>query len=128
MPELEYFVAAESTSVDRDTNAISIFNVFNERRFQQFPLTLKKMVLVTCWISSPEELRDKPALQADIVISLDGVRAEGPFRANFECDSEFQHIIFNVTDAEIPGPCLMEIELRVNGDHKARHRIRFIES
>lgn len=124
MPKLEYFLVAESTSTDSDTNAISIFNVFTERRVESFPETVRRAILVTCWFSTEEELVAKPAMQAEIFLRVPD-KELGPFRHNFTCESEFQHLLLEMEDLEISKPGLLEIELKVNGKHEATHRIRF---
>jgi len=37
MPQLEYFLVAESTSVDQHTNRVSIFNVAETANVENFP-------------------------------------------------------------------------------------------
>lgn len=127
MPELEYFLVAEATSIDRDENTISIFNVYNERKFQTFPVEIPRLVVVTCWVASEEDIRSKQDMQAEIILRVPGKPDDGPYRANFVCDIEFQHILFEVTELTFDKPCLLEIELRVNGEHQARHRIRLAQ-
>jgi hypothetical protein len=126
MPSLEYFLVAESSSLDRDTNAISIFNVYNERRKLSFPHEIERIVLVTCWYSTPDEIAARRDMQAEIVMRIPRAEPES-FTVNFTCDVEFQHVLFEMVDVGIPGPCLLEIELKVNGQHQAWHRIRFAE-
>jgi len=124
MPELEYFLAAESHSVDRDTESISIFNVFTEIKAEQgLPFNIPHVRLISCWVSSEEEIARKGDNQASIVLRLPGEDPKGPFHFNFKADTRFQHLILGYHDLEIKSPGMVEFDLLLNGSHKAKHRI-----
>ena len=46
MAELEYFLVAESVSVDQLTNRISLFNVVEQVAASKFPVTIPQIVAV----------------------------------------------------------------------------------
>ncbi len=124
MPRLEYFIVAESFSVDRDTNAVSIFNVYNERKVDSFPVDLPRMVAISCWIASADEIRDKADAQAAIVIK-NGNSSSGPHRFNFTCDAKIRHLIIELSDYQVQHPGTLEIELLLNDSHEATHQVDF---
>ncbi len=49
MPKLEYFLVAESVSVDQQTNRISFFNVVEQVNVPVFPFTIPQIVAVASW-------------------------------------------------------------------------------
>jgi hypothetical protein len=112
MPELEYFLAAESHSVDRDTNSISIFNVFTEIRAEQgLPFVIPHIRLISCWVSSEEEIALQGDNQASIVLHLPGENPKAPFNFHFKADTRFQHLVLGYHDLEIKNAGMLEFEL-----------------
>ena len=65
MPELEYFVVAESVSIDRDTNRVSLFNVVEEIFTSVVPFPF---VAVSGWNLTADEQRGSE-LQAGVRIT-----------------------------------------------------------
>lgn len=128
MPELEYFVVAESHSIDRDTGAISIFNVFSEMKCDAFPFALPNMILISAWVSSEKEISDQTDAQMGIKFNLPNGKSEGPYNVNFSSGTQFQNVILGYNGLTVPSPGMMEIELLLNGQHTAKHRISFLES
>ena len=124
MPELEYFIVAESYSVDSDSNALSLFNVLNEVRTPTFPTTLPKLVAISCWIATPEEIAAECDSQVVIQFLSDG---QDPklFRGNFTCDRRLQHVVLEIKGVQVDHPSEFRVELQLNGEHKAWHRIFF---
>jgi hypothetical protein len=122
MPELEYFVAAESHAVDRDTNAISIFNVFSERKFDKFPVIIPRLALISSWIASPAEIEARAEFQVGLTLRGDQ-RKEEPFLINCLCDSEFQNVVVVYNLLEVSQPSRLQFELLLNGKHTANHTI-----
>jgi len=128
MPKLEYFLVAESHSVDRSTDSISIFNVCNTRQFASFPATLPDLDLISCWLSSQEERDAQADTQLEIFVRVPGNKDEGPFRANFRCDVEFQHVILGFSEIAAPSPGMIEFELMIDNKHVATHSIRVTQT
>jgi hypothetical protein len=127
MPELEYFVVSESMAIDRASNSVSIFNVFNEFKVDEFPYLIPKLAIVSCWIASQEELRDR-------IESLVGIRITGEHHApadhrehntSLVCDAEFQHLVLEYYGMSIQGPGKVFVELLLNGQRTAMHTMSF---
>jgi hypothetical protein len=56
MPRLEYFVVAESVSIDRDRNQVSIFNILEEICVPKSdPKVIRELVAISSWILDPED-------------------------------------------------------------------------
>ena len=127
MPELEYFVVAESYAHDRDTNSISIFNVLNERKYDNFPVTIPRLLFISCWIATPQEIQDKSDAHLGIRINAPGHQND-PFLMNFTCDVEFQHLVAEYSGLVINQPSTFKIELLLNGEYKASHTLAIKET
>jgi hypothetical protein len=123
MPELEYFLVAESYSVDRDTSAISIFNVFSQLTADALPYDIKKFVAVACWICSREEIDSKQESMIEILISPPG-ESERSFRGSFKPATRFQHVTLDLSNGlSVTQTGDIEVELRLNDNHSATHTI-----
>jgi len=123
MPELEYFVVAESHSIDRDTGALSIFNIFSELRPEEFPFPFPMLMMISSWVSSDDEIARQDNVQVGIRIRVPGKPDEGPFHTNFTCGTRFQNLVLGYEGLAIDAPGMIEVELFLNNEHKARHRI-----
>src|SRR5689334_5142896 len=53
MPRLEYFLAAESISIDQATNRVSLFNVIDELGAPGFPIWVPTIYTVACLERAP---------------------------------------------------------------------------
>ncbi|MEX2140155.1 MAG: hypothetical protein WD894_12895 [Pirellulales bacterium] len=127
MPELEYFVVAEAHAVDRTSNSISIYNVLNELKYDRFPVDIPRLVFVSCWISSPEEVSQRLNSQIAYRIDLPDLPTT-PFRMNFTSEAEFQNLIAEFFGLRVNAPTTFKIELLFNNEHKAYHTIKVMES
>ena len=54
MPRLEYFLVAESISVDRETNQLSVFNVLDDLELS-LPTQIPQLVALSSWNIEPHE-------------------------------------------------------------------------
>jgi len=118
MLRLEYFVVAESHSVDQITNRVSIFNVLEEVQSPTFPVVIPQLVAVALWHAEAEDIeRD---FQSTVRLRTpDG--ALRPFEQNFTMVGPRLRTIALVVGLEIKEPGIMEIELLLNGKHVASH-------
>lgn len=123
MPDLEYFVVAESFAVDRDTSAISIFNVLSELVVEGFPFSIPKAVALSCWICSGEEISANANLQAQIAFSVPGDPHPLKHTGNFVAGSRFQNVVLEVPGLNVSRAGDIIVDLAINGEHKARHLI-----
>ncbi len=56
MPRIEYFALAESFAVDRETGAVSLFNILSTVRGPQMPFAIPRMVVAAFWLCDVEEV------------------------------------------------------------------------
>jgi hypothetical protein len=123
MPRLEYFLVSESSSVDSETGALSVFSVLNEAKFDSFPAVLPKVALVTCWIPSPKEIETKEEFQVTFKFRVPDSAKNGEIRSGFQAESRFQHLILNVAGIPVDHPGEIVIDLLLNEQHQASHTI-----
>ncbi|HUY90228.1 MAG TPA: hypothetical protein VMV10_15935 [Pirellulales bacterium] len=121
MPKIEYFLVAESYSEDKDSGYLSIFNVFNTVRFQKLPATIPKVVAISCWLSSAEEIEQSANAQVTLRFRLPGQPDPQEFRANFESDTRFQYVVLELYDVPVKEAGDILVELQLNGKHCATH-------
>jgi hypothetical protein len=122
MPRLEYFLVAEATSIDRETNNISIFNVLNDVRFESLPVIIPKGVAISCWIASEQEIAEKSQLQAVLRIHAPGDEPR-VYRGNFTCDVRVQHILFEIVGMKIGAAGELRFDLDLNERNVASHTV-----
>lgn len=118
MPDLEYFVVAESVSIDRDTNRVSLFNVVEEIVASPVPFPV---VAVSGWNLTAEEQRGAD-LQAGVRITKPGGQVLGPYPVNF-AGRTFRHRIVHRFAVPFDVPSEWLFEILMNGQRKAGHRV-----
>lgn len=118
MPRLEFFVVADSVSIDQNTNLASIFNILEEIRPQGFPILLSRCVAFSLWYRQEgDENRD---FQSTLrVISPDGATRE--FASNFRLVRPRHRIVQGIQNLQITTPGDLRFELLLNGGHAADH-------
>lgn len=127
MPTLEYFLVAESVSVDQTTNRISFFNVLEEAHTSKFPIVIPLLTAVAAW---NEEEGDRDCdFQTTIIFPLPNGKNQ-ELSQNFRMTRPRHRTIANVVGLSITQPGIVKLEIRLNGIHKAWHTIdiRKIES
>lgn len=129
MPELEYFVVAESISTDRERNTVSLFHVVEEFR-PRFPAVIPKLVAVSSWRVSPEEIgRD---FQVTLEIQLPGQQSlpsdVGDLTVNFTAQSTGHRIYHTVKALSINAAGDAIFRILMNGKHVASRVIALRES
>ncbi len=120
MARLEYFVVAESVSIDQLTNRVSIFNILERIQAPAFPLTFPKLMAVSLW--EEDEIDSERQYQVVIRITLGGNELEH-IRQNLNFPRRRLRTIAQIQNLEIPGPGRMEIELKLNDEHIAWHYV-----
>jgi hypothetical protein len=123
MPRLEYFLVSEGSTVDSETGALSVFNVMNEARFENFPAVLPKLFLVTCWLPTQDEIRNGDEFQVTFNFSLPDPAKNGQIRSGFQAESRFQHLIMNVAGIPVDRPGEIVIDVLLNDQKQASHTI-----
>jgi len=123
MPRLEYFVVAESISVDQSTNRISVFNVLEEATLT-VPGTIHNLVAVSGWNLSEED--GGKDFQAMLRIKQAGDSEEADtieFPVNFKAERARHRVCFFVTGLPVRQPGDLGFELLLNGRQVATHTV-----
>jgi len=120
MPKLEYFIVADSISVDQTTNRMSVFHVLEEVHAPLFPIVIPRLAAVAHWNAEEGDV-DRDFQVRIIITSPDDQPKE--FNQNFRMVRPRHRTIANFMGLPVQGPGVMTIEIRLNGEHKASHTI-----
>ena len=127
MPSLEYFVVAESATVDQLSNRVSVFNIYDEILIPKFPMPIGPFVSVCSWNASKEDKDEE--FQVSVKLQMpDG--DHGPFNSNFTMKAKRHRTILTMNSIPISRAGTIVFEILLNGEHKAFHTIdvRSLES
>lgn len=121
MPTLEYFLVAESVVVDRETNRVSVFNVFENLNTPQFPVIVPTMTAIAGWnaAAGDENLDFQATLRVTGAALENAIEVQTNFTMTRPRHRTFQRI--QGVPLHRAGPLLFEILL--NGDRQASHSI-----
>lgn len=120
MPQLEYFLVAESISIDQYSNHVSIFNVLEEVRRPQFPSVLPRMIAVSMWLAEAADAGHD--FQINVRITQPNAEPQ-EFRQNVEMGGQRARAVAQWDGFELHGPGEMLVELFLNDNPAATHRV-----
>lgn len=120
MARLEYFLVAESVSVDQQTNRISFFNVVEQVSSSKFPATIPQIIAVAGW--NTDEGDDKKDFQVTVRITSPGGEPKD-FHLNFRMGAKRSRAILVFQGIKLAGPGKLVVELSLNDKHQAAHSI-----
>ena len=120
MAKLEYFLVAESVSVDQSTNRISFFNVVEQVNVSEFPATIPQIIAVAAW--NNEEGDDKKDFQVTLRITSPGGEPDDNTH-NFRMPAKRSRAILVFQGIKLTGPGKLLVVLSLNGNHQATHSI-----
>jgi hypothetical protein len=123
MPRLEYFLVAESCSVDESSRSVSIFNVLNEVDLPHFPFVLPNIALVACWICDPNEVEEQTEHAARFAFKIPGSTENKDFTGSFKTTTRVHHLIYRLQFIPVPAAGEMTIELHLDGQRQASHTV-----
>lgn len=121
MPRLEYFLVAESVSVDQVTNRVSIFNVVEQVQVPKFPHPLGNLVAVAMWVGAEGDADDD--FQVGIALTLPGEKEPRKFPQNFRMPLRRLRTLAYFQGLEVKQTGTIEVDLSLNGEHRATHVI-----
>ena len=78
------FLVGESSTIDSETGALSVFNVMNEAKLENSPVVLPKLFLVTCWLPTANKIRNGDEFQVTFNSACLTRRRTGRFAAAFK--------------------------------------------
>lgn len=123
MATLKYFLIAESCSIDRETNRVSLFNVIEEVS-GTLPAHLAQLVAVSAWDIAPEDYQKD--FQVTLRIPQPGKDTEPKhidFCVNFTAEGPRHRILHRVGNLLFLEPGDREFEILLNGERVAQHTI-----
>ncbi len=123
MPRLEYFLLADSLSVDQDTNNVSIFHVLEEVTIP-LPGHIPRLVAISSWNIEPEERQRKDEFQATLRIHQpweEKAPKHKDLPTNFTAERRRHRICQYVTGVPVKEAGELEFEILLNGEHAASH-------
>ena len=120
MATLEYFLVAESASVDQTTNRVSVFNVLEDIQTADFPAVIPQLVAVAAWNFTPDDMNAE--FQALLRIT-DPTGAVSDHRANFTGQRSRHRFIVKMIGYAILAEGRLQFEISLNDAHSASHTI-----
>ena len=118
MARLEYFVVADSVSIDQATNQVSVFNILEEIAAPKFPIVVQKCAALTLWQMEPgDDLKD---FQASLCVHSSSSEKHR-FDINFKSKGTRHRIIQRLQCLQIEQPGDLRFEMLLNGEHAADH-------
>ena len=122
MPKLEYFLVAESVSVDQDTNSVSIFNVLEEIEAAELPVVVPKMVAISSWLVAEHE--HDSDFQVTLRFSGGGFEEAEEHPFNMRRGKRARHRIFHwFKGVPFKKFGTVSFEVLLNGEHRASHTV-----
>ena len=118
MATLEYFVAAESLSIDRATNKVSVFNIIEEVHPTQ-PGRLVPFYILASWNFEPHEVGQD--FQA--TFRIEGPDFQKDDRTNFTVRGRRHRISLRIDGLPIAQPGTLTLSVRLNDEPQATHTI-----
>lgn len=121
MADLEFFVLAESVSLDQLRNSLSIFHVVEEVKAAALPAAMPSLTAVSVWLLAREE---KGAdFQVTLVIRRPDGTESSRYPHNFTAAARRQRMVTTLQGLffDVPGDWTFEVLL--NGERAARHRV-----
>ena len=118
MPQLEYFLVAESAAVDQFTNRVSIFNVLESVR-GQIPSQFQS-IAISAW--NREAGDEDIDFQVQVRILTPSGNTVGEFPINFRFTNPRQRV-FQAVQVNLVEAGEFRFALSINGQHKASHAL-----
>ena len=125
MPRLEYFLVSELISVDRDQNAVSVFNILEEAAIPKTgPRVIPSLVALSSWIFEPDDVgRDFQVTLKVVVPAAAGPDKTKEFPINFTASRTRQRIYHRISGLPLETVGDVVFELLLNGKHEATHTL-----
>jgi hypothetical protein len=123
MPQIEYFAISESFAVDRDSGAVSLFNILSAAGAPGFPFELARLVAVACWRCTAEEIAEQREYTVSVTFHAPGRSEPIVERGNFSATSRTQVTIFEIYGATFEREGELLVELALDGQVQETHQV-----
>lgn len=120
MAALEYFLVAESVSVDQTTNRVSVFNVLEEIGAPQFPVLLPGCVAIALWNSVPDDAGKDFQVKLRITLPDD---QSYEMTSNFVMKTDRHRSVQRIQGLPITATGVLRFDVLLNGEHQASHAV-----
>src|SRR5262249_44936666 len=119
MPRLEYFIVCESSSVDAETNSVSLFHVLEDIFPGRFPDSIPNIEAVSLWNVQPDE--QDTDFPANLSIRLPGRGEPVRFPMNLTKGWKRYRATIKVSGIPLLMPGELRFNVELNGEHSASH-------
>jgi len=127
MARLEYFLVAESCSIDQITNRVSLFHVLEEANALELPARIPQIVAASAWLKDSDQDENEEDFQ--VMLTIKGAGLDEHMTTNFQFGDKkrirIQQTVQNLK-LEKPGDIVFEVSL--NGKHQASHRLAILKA
>lgn len=120
MPSLEFFLVAQSVSIDQGTNLISILEVMEEVAGPNPPV-IPSLAIVAAWNIEPDDMSRQFAVSVRLQYA-DGKRIDFP-SVEFTAQNARQRTVIRIGMLPTAAFGDMKFELLLDGVHQANHRV-----
>ena len=121
MASLEYFLVCESVSVDQRTNSASLFNILDEIRANDFPMSIPKAVVTSAW--NYEDGDEDIDYQVKVHIFLPGEKMQKPGPMNVRIEPNRHRLFLEIVNLRVQEPGELKFEIFINDEYVARYTV-----
>ncbi|MEQ8857595.1 MAG: hypothetical protein RIC56_03015 [Pseudomonadales bacterium] len=125
MARIEFFVVADSVSVDQQTNTMSVFEVLEEIHVDNPKprVLLGKCVAVALWIRGEDEEPGQDLQQKLTITQPNGESQSFQTNFSFNQSSDRHRILNRIQGLPVKGVGQLRFEIAINGVHAATHTV-----
>lgn len=122
MPKLEYFLVAESVSIDSDRNQVSVFNILEEMSIPESePKVIPRLVALASWIITPDDEGKDYQVSVDLIGPGQDCPYNHEFSLNFTARGNRQRTQMHLALLPIERVGDTVFNLKLNGTQIASH-------
>lgn len=121
MARLEYFIVCESSSVDSETNQLSLFHILDDVFPAIYPEYLPNIDAVCLWILEPDD--EEIELRAILHVKPPGVPVGPKFPMSFSKGSRRYRAIISISNIPLNQSGELTFEVLLNDIHAASHTV-----
>ncbi|HEY0982377.1 MAG TPA: hypothetical protein VGE80_09650 [Schlesneria sp.] len=118
MTEINFLICARGSAIDRFSNSLSIFDIFESLTPESFPILIPRFVVIAS--VTRDEREEKPVIEATLKVSAgDRAYVDGTMTFTFHKESPVSRSIAEFQGLPITGPSPIDVFLKLpNGNSK----------